>query len=115
VAIVEKDASIRQSLGRLVRSAGYAAETFASAKEFLAWLPKGQAACLLLDIQKNDTSAFELQEKLAVPVVFITGNDDAATRVRVQQSGAAGHLWKPFDEDALLTAIRLALGRKHEA
>ena len=76
MAIVEKDASIRQLLGRLVRSAGYAAETFASAKEFLAWLPKGQAACLLLDIQKNDMSAFELQEKLAVPVVFRRGRRD---------------------------------------
>ena len=96
-----------------MRSAGYAAETFASAKEFLAWLPKGQAACLLLDIQKNDMSAFELQEKLAVPVVFITANDDALIRERIETSGAAA-LKKPFAAQTVLDAIQRAVARDRD-
>ena len=109
IAIVDDDASVRRSLHRLVQSAGYVVQTFASAREFLAWLPNGQAACLVLDVHMNDMSGFELQERLAVPVVFITSHDDAVTRARIEKSGAAGHLWKPFDEHAVLGAIRRAV------
>jgi FixJ family two-component response regulator len=110
IAIVDDDASIRRSLHRVVRSAGYAVETFASAREFLEWLPRGRAACVVLDVHMAEMNGFELQERLAVPVVFITSHDDAATRARIAKSGAAGHLWKPFDEQAMLNAIRLAAG-----
>ena len=110
IAIVDDDASVRRSLERLVRSAGYAVETFASAREFLEWLPRGQAACLVLDVHMHEMSGFELQERLAVPVVFITSHDDAVTRARIEKSGASGHLWKPFDEQTVLSAIRRALG-----
>jgi FixJ family two-component response regulator len=110
IAIVDDDESVRRSLQRLVRSAGYAVETFASAGEFLAWLPRGQAACLVLDVHMNEMSGLELQQRLAVPVVFITSQDDASTRARIEKSGAVGHLWKPFDEAAVLDVIRRAIG-----
>jgi FixJ family two-component response regulator len=110
IAIVDDDESVRRSLHRLVRSAGYAVETFASAGEFLAWLPRGQAACLVLDVHMKEMTGFELQERLAVPVVFMTAQDDPSTRTRIERSGAAGHLWKPFDESAVLDVIRRALG-----
>ena len=115
VAIVDDDASVRRSLHRLVRSAGYAVETFASAREFLEWLPHAQAACLVLDVHMNEMNGFELQERLAVPVIFITSHDDAVTRTRIEKSGATGHLWKPFDEQAVLSAIRRAVGLDHES
>lgn len=110
IAIVDDDESVRRALQRVVRSAGYAVETFASAGEFLAWLPRGQAACLVLDVQMKEMSGFDLQHRLAVPVIFITSHDDAATRERIEKSGAAGHLWKPFDEATVLEAIRQAVG-----
>jgi FixJ family two-component response regulator len=109
IAIVDDDASVRRSLHRVVESAGYLVETFASAREFLEWLPRGRAACLVLDVHMNEISGFDLQEKLAVPVIFITSHDDATTRRRIEKSGAAGHLWKPFDEQAVLDAIRRAV------
>ncbi len=112
IAIVDDDASVCRSLHRVVESAGYLVETFASAREFLAWLPRGRAACLVLDIHMNEISGFDLQEKLAVPVVFITSHDDATTRARIEKSGAAGHLWKPFDEQAVLDAIRHAVDHR---
>lgn len=110
IAIVDDDASVRRSLHRLVESAGYAVETFASGQEFLEWLPRGQAACLVLDVHMNEMSGFDLQQRLAVPVIFITSYEDDSTRDRIKKSGAAGHLWKPFDEHAVLAAIRRAVG-----
>ena len=114
IAIVDDDPSVRRSLHRLVQSAGYAVETFGSAREFLEWLSNGQAACLVLDIHMNEMSGFELQERLAVPILFITSHDDAVTHARIEKSGAAGHLWKPFDEQSVLSAIRRAVGVDHE-
>jgi FixJ family two-component response regulator len=114
IAIVDDDASVRRSLHRLVQAAGYTVETFASGREFLEWLPGGQAACLVLDVHMDGMTGFELQKRLAVPIVFITAHDDAATRERITKSGASGHLWKPFDEHAVLGAIRRAVGENHQ-
>ena len=110
IAIVDDDASVRRSLHRVVQSAGYPVETFASAREFLEWLPRGRAACLVLDVHMNELSGFDLQERLAVPIIFITAHDDATTRERIEKSGVSGHLRKPFDEGAVLDAIRRAIG-----
>jgi FixJ family two-component response regulator len=110
IAIVDDDASVRRALHRVVESAGYAVETFGSGREFLQWLPRGRAACLVLDVHMDEMSGFDLQQRLAVPVIFITSYEDDSTRDRIKKSGAAGHLWKPFDEHAVLDAIRRAVG-----
>jgi FixJ family two-component response regulator len=109
IAIVDDDASVRRSLQRLVQSAGYTVETFASARDYLAWLPNGRAACLVLDVHMDGMTGFELQERLGAPIVFITAHDDGATRDRIERAKTAGHLWKPFDETAVLDVIRRAV------
>jgi FixJ family two-component response regulator len=109
IAIVDNDDSVRRSLLRVVQSAGYAAESFASARAFLDWLPRGRAACLVLDVQMDEMSGFDLQDRLAVPIIFITAHDDAATLERIEKSGASGHLRKPFGERSILEAIRRAV------
>jgi FixJ family two-component response regulator len=114
IAIVDDDASIRRSLLRVVRSAGYQAEIFASAREFLEWLPQNRAACLVLDIHMSEMTGFELQERLAVPIIFITAHDDAPTLARIERSGASGHLQKPFDPTTVLRAIRQAVQVSHD-
>jgi FixJ family two-component response regulator len=113
ISVVDDDLSVRRALRRLVHSAGYVVETFASAREFLdsSWL-RG-TACLVLDVHLTGMNGFELQERLAtdrvtIPIIFITAHDDAATRARVRQSGVAAYLRKPFDKQALLDAIRKA-------
>jgi two-component system, LuxR family, response regulator FixJ len=113
IAIVDDDASMRRSLLRVVQSAGYQGETFASAREFLEWLPRNQAACLVLDVHMAEMTGFDLQERLAVPIVFITAHDDLPTRERIGKSGAAGHLRKPFDTSTVLDAIRRAVRATH--
>jgi FixJ family two-component response regulator len=109
IAIVDDDDSVRRSLLRVVRSAGYAAEGFASARGFLDWLPQGRAACLLLDVHMSEMSGFDLQNKLAVPIIFITARDDAKTQERIARSGAVGHLRKPCEERTVLAAIHQAV------
>jgi len=115
IAIVDDDPSVRRSPRRLVESAGYRVQTFATASEFLAFLAGSGTACLVLDVHLDGMSGFELQERLAadgvqVPVIFITVHDAPATRARIERSGAAAHLWKPFDDTALLDAIRRVVG-----
>jgi FixJ family two-component response regulator len=114
IAIVDDDPSMRRSLLRVVRSAGYRAEMFASAREFLEWLPGNRAACLVLDIHMSEMTGFELQERLAVPIIFITAHNDAPTLARIERSGAAGHLQKPFDPSTVLRAIRQAVQARHD-
>ena len=109
IAIVDDDASVRRALQRLVESAGYTVQTFGSAQAFLDWLPQGKAACLVLDVHMDGMSGFDLQQRLAVPVIFITAHDDALTLDRIKKSRAAGHLQKPIDSHAVLNAIRTAV------
>jgi two-component system, LuxR family, response regulator FixJ len=110
IAIVDDDDSVRRSLVRVVQAAGYAAEGFSSAREFLDWLPQGRAACLLLDVHMNEMSGFDLQDRLAVPIIFITAHDDPRTQERIARSGAVGHLRKPCEEQTVLEAITRAVG-----
>jgi FixJ family two-component response regulator len=114
ISIVDDDLSVRRALSRSVRLGGYAVESFASAREFLASAPRGRTACLVLDIHLNGgMSGFDLQERLVadgvtIPTIFITAHGDARTRERVTQSGVAGFLLKPFGDQALLDLIRKA-------
>jgi FixJ family two-component response regulator len=109
IAIVDDDASVRRSLLRVVESVGYKAEMFGSAREFLAWLPHGQPACLVLDVHMDELSGFDLYDRLTVPIVFITGHDDPVTVARIETSSVAGRLRKPFDRAAVLDTIRRAI------
>lgn len=115
ISIVDDDLSMRRALRRLVRSAGYPVETFASAHDYLDATPRARGGCLVLDICMEGMNGFELQERLvsdrcAVPIIFITAHDDPVTRERIRRSGAAGYLSKPFDPEALLDEIRRVSG-----
>jgi FixJ family two-component response regulator len=114
IAIVDDDTSIRCALLRVVQSAGYEGETFESVREFLDWLSRNQAACLVLDLQMAEMNGFDLQERLAVPIVFISAHDDGPTLERIEKSGAAGHLCNPFDAATVLKTIRRAVRATHE-
>jgi FixJ family two-component response regulator/tRNA A-37 threonylcarbamoyl transferase component Bud32 len=116
VFIVDDDASVRQSLGRLLRSVGHSVMAFASAKEFLvAAVPDGPS-CLVLDVQLPGASGLELQKQLArihreIPIVFITGHADVPTSVAAMKAGAIEFLTKPFREADLLETIDKAIQR----
>ncbi|HSF04692.1 MAG TPA: response regulator [Methylomirabilota bacterium] len=116
IVVVDDDVSVRRGLARLLRSAGYRAETFASAPEFLERGAGDDPACLVLDVRMPGLSGFDLHEVLVgegldVPVVFITGHADGPMAVRAVKPDGADILAKPFDGQALLDAVEQALTR----
>jgi FixJ family two-component response regulator len=116
VYIVDDDPSVRRGLERLLRAAGFTAQTFASAREFLERADFNGPRCLVVDVRMPLWSGFDLQEMLVarhhqIPVIFITGHGDIPMAVRAMKAGAADFIPKPFDEDKLLEAIEQALAR----
>jgi FixJ family two-component response regulator len=114
VSVVDDDESVRESLPDLLREFGFAVEAFASAEEFLGSAYVGQTKCLILDIAMPGMSGPDLQRELrtrkqAIPIVFITAQENATIRPRLLREGAVECLVKPFSETALLTALNTAL------
>ena len=116
LAVVDDDADVRIALMRLVSSAGFAVETFASGTEFLCSVQDHEPDCVLLDLHMPGMSGFDVQGALArwhpaVPVVVMTGHDTPESRARAVQMGAKVYLRKPINDAALLVAIGDAIGR----
>jgi FixJ family two-component response regulator len=112
VAIVDDDASVRQSARRLIRALGYRAEAFGSAEEFLASDQAMKTACLILDVRMPRVDGLELQRRLAgnaIPIVFITARASEEEELRALQAGAVAFLRKPVDKDVLLRALGAVL------
>jgi FixJ family two-component response regulator len=116
VFVVDDDASVRKSLARLVKAAGYEAEAFASVGEFLARRPYDGPCCLVLDVRMPGRTGLDLQEALRaagqrLSIVFITGYRDVPVSVKAMKGGAVDFLTKPVDEGTLLGAIEQAVAR----
>ncbi|MGA8508819.1 MAG: response regulator [Candidatus Sulfotelmatobacter sp.] len=120
VFIVDDDISVRESLELLIRSQGWQAETFESAKEFLDRPRVLVPSCLILDVSLPGLNGLELQKRVAVertemPIVFITGHGDVPMSVEAMKAGALEFLTKPFSQNVLVSAIRNALDRSRTA
>jgi FixJ family two-component response regulator len=116
LAVVEDDEDVRVALTRLVSSAGFSVETFASGAAFLRSIEDHEPDCLVLDLHMPEMSGFDVHGLLSVahaslPVVVITGHDTPESRDRATQLGATAYLCKPFNDESLLTAIGAAIGR----
>jgi FixJ family two-component response regulator len=120
VFVVDDDASVREALARLVRSAGLRLESFASAEEFLNRPREDAPSCLLLDVRLPELSGLDLQRRMVdanheIPIVFITGHGDIPTTVRAMKAGAVEFLTKPLAEGDVLESIRQAIDRDRAA
>src|SRR3989440_729259 len=116
VFVVDDDVSVRESLESLIRCAGWQAETFASAQEFLVRPRVLAPSCLVLDVSLPGLNGLDLQKRVAadrsdMPIIFITGNGDVPMTVQAMKAGAVEFLTKPFGDDVLLSAIRNAIER----
>jgi len=114
VFVIDDEPSVRRSLSRLLKAAGYDVEVFASAQDFLRHESDDELACLVLDVKMPGLNGLELQEALTaanrhVPIIFVTGHGDIPTSVRAMRGGATDFLSKPFDADNLIAAIERAL------
>jgi FixJ family two-component response regulator len=116
VFVVEDDASVREGLAGLIRSAGWNVEVYVSAQEFLARPGTDVPSCLVLDVGLPGLSGLDLQSRMAelhqdIPIVFITGHGDIPMSVRAMKAGAVEFLTKPFVDQDLLDGIQLAIER----
>ena len=120
VFVVDDDVSVRESMELLIRNEGWQAETFAYAKDFINRPRPIVPNCLVLDVSLQDVSGLDLQKKIAferseTPIIFITGFGDVPTSVQAMKAGAVEFLTKPFNDEALLNAIREGLKRSSMA
>jgi len=120
VCVVDDDASVREALGSLLRSAGLAVETFRSAREFLTSPRRDASSCLVLDVELPGLSGLDLQRELAnagvrIPIIFLTGHGDIPMSVRAMKAGALEFLTKPVAGDELLAAIQQGISQHHGA
>lgn len=111
--MVDDDVSFVRSVGRLLRSAGYPVETFASGDDFLAALPAAAPECLVVDVHMPQMDGLELHDKLlaqgiAFPIVFMTAQETPQILHHVQEAHSE-LLLKPFDRQALVHAIARAV------
>lgn len=116
VFVIDDDPSVRKALSRLVKSAGFRAEAFASAEEFLQQPSPNVPACVVLDVHMPGLNGLDLQRTLAqraacLPIVFITGHGDIPMSVQAMKAGAVDFLPKPFCDQDLLAAVRQAIAR----
>jgi FixJ family two-component response regulator len=114
VFVVDDDPLVRESVADLLGSAGFAAQTFGSAAEFIESKRPDISSCLILDVQLPDLSGLDLQTELAksgieMPVIFLTGHGDIPMSVRAMKAGAVEFLTKPFRGQELLEAVKQAV------
>jgi two-component system response regulator FixJ len=116
VHVIDDDDAVRDSLAFLLASSGIQAETHTSAAVFLERFREASVGCVVTDIRMPDISGIDLLRRVkemnpALPVIVITGHGDVPLAVEAMKLGAADFLEKPFDDDALIAAIRAALDR----
>jgi FixJ family two-component response regulator len=115
VGVVDDVESLRRSVRNLLSSVGFRVKTFASAEEFLESPHRASIGCLVLDLRMAGMNGLDLVRHLAatgsrIPVIILTAHGDEEARRRSLEAGAVAFLGKPFRSDALLDAVRTALG-----
>lgn len=114
VHIVDDDEAVRQSLAFMLSTAGLPVRLYESATAFLAALEGAQNGCLITDIRMPEMTGIELLRELrfkacSLPAIVITGHGDVPLAVEAMKAGAIDFIEKPFDEEAILHAVRMAL------
>ena len=116
VFVVDDDPSVRSSLKFLLSTVGLQVESFDSADAFLHNHLPDRTSCLVLDVRLPGLSGLDFQRELtarniSIPIVFLTGHGDIPMSVRAMKAGAVEFLTKPFRDQDLLDAVRIALER----
>jgi FixJ family two-component response regulator len=110
ITVLDDDGSVLGAVERVLKANGFAAELYDTVEEFLSDAVLGDASCLVLDINLNGRCGIELRRQLtrsgvSLPVIFMTGDDQEATRQAAMEAGCAAYLRKPFSSSALMNAI----------
>jgi FixJ family two-component response regulator len=115
IAIVDDDAAMREALYDLLQVEGFRAVTFPDAEAFLDHFDDREIACLITDVRMPGLDGVDLQQQLRalghmLPVIFVTSDEDEATRARAMRSGATAFFTKPLANAELVRVLRDVLG-----
>jgi len=119
IHIVDDDQTLHNALRKVLRSKGFAVNSYLSAEEFLNQLPDDPAGCIILDLQMPGMSGIELQQELerigfSMPIIFLSGKATIEIAVNAVKNGAHDFLQKPASVSALHTKILLALDNNEQ-
>lgn len=119
VYVIDDDPAMRDSLDFLLGSAGFNVRIFESAVSFLDVLPELRFGCVVSDVRMPHLDGIELLHRLKagskkLPIIIMTGHGDIPLAVEAMKAGAADFFEKPFSDDAMLAAVRRALGRQRQ-
>ena len=120
VHVIDDDDAARDSLSFLLRAAQIEVNSYETAPAFLAAIKSASLGCVITDVRMPEMTGIELLRRLResgndVPVIVITGHGDIPLAVEAMKFGAADFFEKPYDDDALLTAVRAALNRQESS
>lgn len=120
VHLIDDDAPVRQALAFMLTSAGFAVRAYPSASAFLDALERLQPGCIVTDVRMPGISGLELQRQLQardirLPVIIMTGHGDIALAVEAMKAGAVDFIEKPFTDEVMIAAIRIAFDRQAQA
>jgi two-component system, LuxR family, response regulator FixJ len=119
VHVIDDDDAVRESLQFLLRTARFDVRTHESAAAFLDRLPAIEVGCIITDVRMPEISGIDLLKRLRelnlkVPVIVITGHGDIPLAVEAMKFGAVDFFEKPFDDEALIAAVRAALDQRKD-
>lgn len=119
VHVIDDDAAMRDSLSFLLESADLNAKTYESAIAFLDHVKSLEAGCIVTDVRMPEMSGLELIQRLktlgiGLPIIVMTGHADVPLAIEAMKAGVHDFIEKPFDDEALLTAIRAALAQAED-
>jgi FixJ family two-component response regulator len=114
VYVIDDDPMMRESLKSLLGSVGFRVEVFGAVPEFFGRKLPDAAICLVVDVRLPGLGGLDFQVELSranidVPIIFITGHADTAMTVKAMKAGAVEFFSKPFRDQDLLDAVKLAL------
>ena len=117
ISVIDDDDSVRKTTTRLIESFGFRTAAFESAGTFLASGHLNDTSCLIVDVLMPGMNGLQLQRQLdaadcRIPIIFITAYEDEESHRLAMHAGAVAFLAKPFNDEALLQWIRLALGQQ---
>ena len=116
VFVVDDDSSLRRALARLIHSAGWTVDTYASARDFLECADSAGTGCVVMDVQMPGMTGPELHAQMSargisLPVVYLTAYGDLHIGIEAMKNGAVDFLVKPVDDDTLLGTVRHGIER----
>jgi two-component system, LuxR family, response regulator FixJ len=119
IHVIDDDEAVRQALAFLLTSSGFAVRVYGTAMAFLEAIPSLQPGCVITDVRMPVMSGLELQRqlkrlKVGLPVIVMTGHGDVPLAVEAMKAGAADFIEKPFHDEVLIAAIRIALDSSDE-